>query len=127
MNVQIRTRGIPITGGLRSHVERRASFALDRFAERVMSVTVRFADVNGPRGGVDKVCRVEVVLRGAGAVRASDTHADLYVAIDGAFHRVARGVTRALQRERQVVLELLALAAATAKRDSADAGEAMAE
>ena len=63
MNVQIRTRGIPVTEGLRSHVERRADFALDRFAERVTSVTVRFADANGHRGGVDKVCRVEVALR----------------------------------------------------------------
>jgi ribosomal subunit interface protein len=110
MNVQIRTRGIAMTEGLRSHVERRASFALDRFAERVTTVTVRFDDSNGPRGGVDKVCRVEVALRGSGPVRASDTHSDLYVAIDGALHRASRGVARALHRERQVVLELLALA-----------------
>lgn len=110
MNVQIRTRGIPVTEGLRSHVERRADFALDRFAERVTAVTVRFADTNGRRGGVDKVCRVEVTLRGAPGVRASDTHEDLYVAIDGALHRAARGVARAVQRERQIVLELLALA-----------------
>jgi ribosomal subunit interface protein len=115
MNVQIRTRGIPITQGLRSHVERRASFALDRFADRLMSVTVRFADVNGARGGVDKVCRVEIVLRGAGAVRASDAHEDLYVAIDGALHRASRNVARALHRERQVVLELLAIASASTR------------
>ena len=125
MNVQIRTRGIPVTEGLRSHVERRADFALDRFAERVKSVTVRFADANGHRGGVDKVCRVEVALRGAPGVRASDTHEDLYVAIDGALHRAARGVARAVQRERQVVLELLALAstARDARERSAAAQE----
>ena len=121
MNVQIRSRGIPITDGLRSHVERRASFALDRFAERVTSVTARFEDTNGPRGGVDKTCRVEVALRGARTVRASDSHADLYVAIDGALHRAARGVSRALHRERQVVLELLALASAAEARESDEA------
>ena len=123
MNVQIRTRGIPVTEGLRSHVERRASFALDRFSERVISVTVRLADSNGPRGGVDKVCRVEIALRGAGSVRASDAHSDLYVAIDGALHRTSRGVARTLQRERQVVLELLALASATGTRRTAATGE----
>jgi ribosomal subunit interface protein len=117
MNVQIRSRGMTITDGLRSHVERRASFALDRFAERVMSVTVRFEDTNGPRGGLDKLCRVEVALRGAAAVRASDRHSDLYVAIDGALHRAARAVSRTLHRERQVVLELLALASAADARN----------
>jgi len=121
MNVQIRSRAIPITPGLRSHVERRASFALDRFADRVRSITVRFEDENGARGGIDKVCRVEITLRGAGAVRASDTHEDLYVAIDGALHRASRGVTRALQRERQVVLELLALASTAGGAAGGDA------
>lgn len=112
MNVQIRSRGIAITAGLRSHVERRAAFALDRFSERIKAVTVRFDDTNGPRGGADKVCRVEIALRGTGRVRASDTHEDLYVAIDGALHRSARSVARVLDRERRVVLELLALASA---------------
>ena len=35
---------------------RRLEFALGRFSARVRSLTVRLADLNAPRGGVDKHC-----------------------------------------------------------------------
>lgn len=98
MQIEIRTQGIPVTAGMRSHVERRLAFALDRYRERVGRVTVRFGDVNGPRGGSDKTCRLDLTLRPGGTVRVADVDADLYVAIDRAAHRANRSVARRLLR-----------------------------
>ena len=116
MNIEIRTRGFSLTPGLRTHVERRLEFALDRHAERVARVRVTIGDVNGPRGGEDKRCRVEVRLRGGGAVHATVVDADAYVAVGAAAHRVGRAVVRAMHRERATMLELLWLTRALSRR-----------
>jgi ribosomal subunit interface protein len=110
MKIEVRSRPFPITAGLRGRIQRRSAFALDRFADRVSRVTVRLTDANGPRGGEDKTCAVEVVLRGAGAVRVSDTAADVYVAIDRALHRAAQSIARVVDRERRELIDLLAVA-----------------
>ena len=47
---------------LREYAARRLSFALRRFERRVRRVTVRIADVNGPKRGVDSRCSMTVEL-----------------------------------------------------------------
>jgi ribosome-associated translation inhibitor RaiA len=54
--------------------------------------------VNGPKGGADKACRMDVTLTPGGTVRVEDVDPDLYVAIDRAAHRVNRSVARRLER-----------------------------
>lgn len=98
MTIDLRCRPFELTPALAGHVERRLRFALSRFAGRVQAVSVRLTDDNGPRGGVDKACRLRVHLRGAGLVRVEELDSDLYAAVDRAVARLARGVSRALQR-----------------------------
>ena len=59
---------------------------------------MRLSDVNGPRGGVDKRCGIEVRLKGTSAIAIDDTEADLYVAIDRAAERTGRTLDRRLAR-----------------------------
>jgi putative sigma-54 modulation protein len=78
-------------------VLRRFAFALGRFHGRVRSVTIRLTDVNGPRGGVDKQCRVTAHVRGGTrAIVLEDIDADAAVAVDRAADRTARAVARAV-------------------------------
>ena len=119
MNIDIRTRGFSLTPGLRAYIERRLEFALDRYQDRIARVRVVVSDLNGPRGGEDKSCRIEVRIRGAGTVRATAVDGDAYVAIGAAAHRAGRGVARALQRERATMLELLWLARTISRTPSA--------
>lgn len=116
MNIEIRTRGFSLTPGLRSHVERRLEYALDRYQERIARVRVAIGDVNGPKGGEDKSCRLEVRLRGGGTVRVTAVHGDAYSAIGAAAHRAGRSLARALHRERRTVIELLWLARTMSRR-----------
>lgn len=95
MRIAIRTGGIP--SQLAALARRRLEYALGRFGTRIRSVTVRLADVNGPRGGVDKTCVIAVRLEPARRlIVIEDIDADAPVAIDRAADRAARAVARAL-------------------------------
>ena len=77
---------------------RRFAFALGRFGDHVRSLTVHLADLNGPRGGVDKHCLVAIRLTSPRQVIViEDTDAEAAVAIGRAADRGARVVARAVQ------------------------------
>jgi len=103
MQIDIKARNFPLTEALRSHAERRLRFALTCCDEHVRRVAMRLSDVNGPRGGADKRCRLPVVLAGLPDVVVEDTDADLYVAIDRATDRAGRTLVRKIDR-RQTLL-----------------------
>jgi hypothetical protein len=63
-------------------------------------VVVRLGDENGPRGGVDKFCRIQVHLVDAAKVVISDCGPELYAVIDRASDRAARTVAKRLERAR---------------------------
>jgi len=98
MNLEVRGVNLPLTDAVIGHVEHRLGAALRRFARRVRAVTVRVADINGPRGGADKRVEVEVDLEGSGAVRVAQSDADVYNAVTRVSHRVKQTVSRSLER-----------------------------
>lgn len=98
MKLHVRYRSLSPTPELHERIARRLHFALSRFALAIREVTVTLIDVNGPRGGIDKVCRVRIDgLRGAPVV-VEATAAAVPAAIDGAMARAARSAARSLQR-----------------------------
>lgn len=100
MQIDIQARNFPLTQALRGHVERRLGFALSTRDEHIQRTMVRLSDINGPRGGADKCCHIQVVLTHLADVVIEDTEADLYAAIDRAADRVGRTVGRRLARQR---------------------------
>jgi len=85
---------------LSAHVERRLRFALSRFSGRIRRVNVFLADQNGPRGGIDKTCRIVVRLRDGGDVVAEVSDVDWEIAVDRATTRVGHSTGRDLARRR---------------------------
>jgi ribosome-associated translation inhibitor RaiA len=85
---------------LEDYVRRRVRFVVGRFGPKLEHVTVRIADVNGPKGGADKLCRVEARLGGRSPLVAEDTAADLRQAVDRAVDRIGRVIGRAVARRR---------------------------
>lgn len=101
MQIKIQARGFPLTEALREHAERRLRFALSWAGYDVRKVVVRLSDINGPRGGDDKRCCIQVVFPGTQDVVIEDTESDLYVAINRAVDRAERSVARRLARQRE--------------------------
>jgi putative sigma-54 modulation protein len=98
MQIEIQSDGFALTLALGEYAKRRLRFALAYAGGRVRRVAVRLADVNGPRGRIDKRCRIRVTLNGLAAVVIEDAEADLYRAIDRAADRVGRTVARRMAR-----------------------------
>ena len=94
MKVDVHAQGFTLTPAITEHAERRLRFALKHAADQVRQVTVRLADVNGPRGGIDKKCSVHIMLNGVPDIVTEDTEADMYIAINRAIDRVGRTVLR---------------------------------
>ncbi len=96
MKIQIRGRQFEITEALRAHGERSLEFALGRFRSRIAGVTALLLDVNGPRGGIDKCCRLVVRLRPNGIVCLEELAGDAYAAVERAAGRAGSAVARRL-------------------------------
>ncbi|MGB5439997.1 MAG: HPF/RaiA family ribosome-associated protein [Gammaproteobacteria bacterium] len=110
MQTIIQALGFSLTDALENHVHNRIGFTFSHFSGRVRRVTVRLSDLNGPRGGIDKCCLVEVRLDGLPAVVVEDVQPDIYIAIDRAIGRAARSIVRRLSaknsKRRQQAVEL---------------------
>jgi ribosome-associated translation inhibitor RaiA len=96
MQITIHARGFQLTDAIENRVRERLWFTLSRITQRVRRVLVTLSDLNGPRGGIDKRCLIEVRLNARRKIIIEDVQPDLYTAIDRATGRAARTVMRRL-------------------------------
>lgn len=82
-----------------SRAETLAQSALHRFMGHLISVSITVVDTNGPRGGIDKECRVLVCLQGHNPIRVTANDQSVSAAIHSAIHRAARAVRRTVERK----------------------------
>ena len=102
MEIQITGRHVALEPELRAHVERRLQYAIGRFARRIAQVSVRLADLNGPRGGVDQSCRITIHFRPRGEIIIEECSADPESAVSLAAGRAGHAVRREVERRRTV-------------------------
>jgi CBS domain-containing protein/ribosome-associated translation inhibitor RaiA len=96
----IRVMGVDIGEDDRAYVRRKLGMKLGKFASSIERVSIRLEDLNGPRGGIDKVCRIKVVLSALPSVIYEQRDATIETAIDGALAGTERAVRRSVQRRR---------------------------
>lgn len=101
MKVSMVAKDFSFSPSLKEHVERRLDFALSQVRSKVVRIVVRLRDLNGPRGGPDKVCQVSVVMPGHPEVVVHEVQEDMYFAIDSAIKRAAYRAVRLLTRKRR--------------------------
>ena len=101
MRIDIQAQGFELTEGLRNHTERRLQFALSWANHDVRTVNVRLSDINGPRGGDGKRCRIQIPIPHTQGIVIEEIEEDLYVAINRAADRTERTVARRLERLRE--------------------------
>ena len=83
-----------------AYIRRKLGMKLGKFASSIVRVSVRTLDMNGPRGGIDQICRIKVVLYKLPSVVFEKRHASGHAAVDGALAGIERAVRRALRRRR---------------------------
>lgn len=96
----IRVSGARLNKDTRAYMRDKLSRALGKFARSIERITVRVMDVNGPRGGIDQVCRIKVVLINQPGVLVEARNAFADAAFRNALARIERAVRRSVQRRR---------------------------
>jgi len=96
----IRVDRVALDDDDRVYIRRRLGEMLGKHASSIERVTVRVRDVNGPRGGVDLLCRIKVVLNDLPSVVVEEQAASFRPAFVGALAGIEQAVRRTLQRRR---------------------------
>jgi ribosome-associated translation inhibitor RaiA len=95
--VAIRSR-VELSESLRKEIRPKLSQHLGRHALQIQRVSVRFEDLNGPKGGVDMVCEIKIAMRGLPSVLITETAATPALAFRRAVPRATRAVRRELDK-----------------------------
>lgn len=87
-----------MTSALKEFVEARVRLLTTRHGHRITRIDVTLLDINGPKGGVDKRCRVRLKLQGRPSLVIQETNADMYEAINACAYRLKRAVKKQFER-----------------------------
>jgi putative sigma-54 modulation protein len=98
MRIEIQARHLALEAVHREQIQRRASFALSRMSSLIQQVDVQLTDVNGPRGGVDTQCRVQVQLDRGEPVVIEDIDHDLTALINRSLARAGQALERRISK-----------------------------
>lgn len=96
----IRATGGELGAEDRAYIRRKLGTRLGKFARAIERVSVRTEDSNGPRGGVDRVCRIKVVLRGLPSAVLERRDVSQRAAVDRALAGIEMAIRRTVQRRR---------------------------
>ena len=82
----------------RDYIRRKIDTRVGKFASSVERVSFRLEDVNGPRGGVDKVCRARVTVAGRPSVVVERRDHSVRAAVEGTLKATERAVRKIARR-----------------------------
>jgi hypothetical protein len=100
MVANIRTEGVSLSREDRDYIKRKIDTKVAKLASPVERVSFRIADVNGPRGGVDKICRAKVQVSGLPDVVVERRHESARAAVEGTLDATDRAVRKMILRRR---------------------------
>jgi len=98
--LEVRALGFDLTPALYQHAVDHVAAKVAKYARVISAVIVRLRDVNGPKGGPDKRCTVEILIAGANPIIVEETEQDAYAAMDLAGERLGKLVGRVLDQRR---------------------------
>lgn len=91
----------PAGAQLRELAVRRVQFVMRRLTWLVPRAKVRLTDVNGPRGGLDKCCHLELKTDSVGTIAITSMARDWRTALESALARAAQVLLRNWRRRRE--------------------------
>ena len=98
MKIQVTGRKIEVGDHARDFAERKILSSMGRLSGHIARVRVQLSDVNGPKGGRDTECLVEVRFRSTGRLTAKVTADDFYSAVSRAAERAGYAVSQWIKR-----------------------------
>ena len=102
MRINVKAVSLQMDARARAQIERRMNASLGRLSHHIQRAAVRVTDRNGPRGGEDIACSVELRLRPRGRIFVEETDIDLAGAVGKAAETAATTVVRTMEKVRDL-------------------------
>ena len=102
MHIEVRVKDLELSLKERELIERRVQTALGRHGRHIANVRVMLRDINGPRGGADKKCSLQITGLRSWSVNLTELGDDPLVAVDKVVDRAVISVERAISRARTI-------------------------
>ena len=100
MAIHIQSRGFNLTRSLERYIHRRCESTIGGRRENVQNLWVRLSDINGPRGGADKCCRVYLSVPHMADIFVQDTQSNMCAAVDNALDKAGQSLHHRLSKYR---------------------------
>jgi len=100
MKTEVCAQNFSLTPAIEEHVRSSIALAIGRASGAIHGAVARLRDVNGTRGGTDKVCRIVVSMSGRRTLVVESRDCDLYAAITSAAGKLREAVNRRVRRLR---------------------------
>ncbi len=98
MRLCLTVKGVAKTPTMDRLLQHKLHYAFDQFGRWVQGVTLAVEDMNGPKGGVDKRCRVKVSVPRHPVVVVEGRGAELVAVVNDAIDRAAQALARLRDR-----------------------------
>lgn len=89
MKLFIKQRNVKLTLKEKGAIDRRFHFCFSRLTEVVKRVTLTLEDINGPKGGIDKQCKIQVAFYRGKDLVLTQTESNFTQAIERALQRAS--------------------------------------
>jgi putative sigma-54 modulation protein len=114
MDVTLDTRNVTVPATFRNRLTHRVSGFFSRFDHSVRKLHVTLKDVNGPRGGIDKVCQLNIELTDGKQIIVQECSNRLVKSIGLSIRRARNLVARQLKKKRPRRISMKRMVAAPA-------------
>lgn len=106
MKVLMRGIHLGLTDSLRDYMTQHLVDPIAKYIDsEAAEIDIALADTNGPKGGVDKECRVTVRMPGFSAIHINETAETLFAAIDSVRDRLVNTIKRTVEKRQDVRTE----------------------
>ena len=101
MKINVQSRGFKLSKSLYRRVNAKLRRILHRYGDQITHADVMLQDVNGPKGGEDMKCLINIRVSKSKSIVVQETAADLYDAVNTCAQRVTRTIERHFDRSRR--------------------------
>lgn len=102
MNIATTTQNFEKSTALDTFVRSRLLNGLKKFNADIVAVDVFMKDINGPKGGIDKMVLIRVQMPGRHVVTIESQHENMYAAVRNGVKRARHAVSRQLRKLRRI-------------------------
>ena len=98
MLVKVHAQGFTLSDAVKDHTDSKLRLTLGIYFDKIQRADVYLGDINGPKGGEDKMCKIKITAFRQSPIVVHETHENLREAINACLHRVKRTLGRRFER-----------------------------